>query len=81
MDLLSQETREQLHVAHRVGAVGLEIVLSTAVGWFGGGWLDAQLGTGPWLQYFGLLCGVIAGFRGLYYVARFARSQEEEVVS
>ena len=68
--LLGKENRKQLKIASRVGAVGIELVLAVAVGWYGGRWLDAELGSTPYLAYFGVLCGIIAGFRGLAYLVR-----------
>ena len=53
-------------------------MLSTAVGWYGGGWIDGQLGTEPYVAWFGLLCGVIAGFRGLWYVGKLAKKMNGE---
>ena len=40
-------------VAGTAGALGLEILLALAVGWFGGQWLDRKLGTAPWFQWVG----------------------------
>lgn len=70
MPLLDPDSRKQLKIANRVGAVGIEIVLATAIGWFGGRWLDGALGTTPYLAYVGVVLGVIAGFRGLAYLVR-----------
>lgn len=70
MPLLDRESRQQLKTAHRVGAVGIELVLATLVGWYGGRYLDGLLETTPYLGYVGFVLGVVAGFRGLAYLVR-----------
>lgn len=70
MSLLGPDGRKQLKLASRVSAVGLELVLGTCLGYFGGRWLDGALGTAPWLTYVGLVLGVAAGFKGLWYFVR-----------
>ena len=61
---------KQLKQFARVGAVGIELALSTVIGMLGGQWLDSKLSTAPWLTIFGLLLGVVAGFRSLIRAAR-----------
>ncbi|MCB9709319.1 MAG: AtpZ/AtpI family protein [Myxococcales bacterium] len=70
MPLIGPENREQLKTAMRVSAVGIELALSVAVGYFGGRWLDNQLGVSPYLRISGLILGVIAGFHSLYRLTR-----------
>ena len=70
MSLLGTEGREQMKVAGRVSAVGIELALATMLGYFGGRWLDDRLGTTPWFGFLGLALGLVAGFRGLYRIAR-----------
>ncbi len=50
--------------------IGIEMAVSVAVGGLFGWWLDEKLGTDPWLFLFWLLCGVAAGFRSLYKMAK-----------
>src|SRR5215510_2262374 len=59
------------------GTVGLELVLSILVGFFGGRWLDGKLGTHGWLTMIGFLLGTFAGFRGLYRAAVKMRKETE----
>lgn len=50
--------------------VGIQLVLSTFVGFGMGYFLDKFLGTSPWLTGVFLILGIIAGFRELLRVAR-----------
>ena len=70
MSLLGPEGRKQLKLASRVGAVGFELALAICVGYFGGRWLDEHWDTKPYLMYLGFICGLIAGFKGLYDLAK-----------
>jgi F0F1-type ATP synthase assembly protein I len=62
--------KQQLKLATRVSAVGIEIVLAVLVGYFGGRWLDRHLDTTPYLAYLGLACGLFAGFKSLWTIGR-----------
>ncbi len=59
------------------GTVGLDLVLSILVGFFGGRWLDGKLGTQGWLTLIGFVLGTIAGFRSLYGAAVKMRKETE----
>ena len=50
--------------------VGIQLVLSTFVGFGMGYFLDKFLGTSPWLTAIFLILGIVAGFRELLRVAR-----------
>jgi ATP synthase protein I len=50
--------------------VGIQLVLSTFVGFGMGYFLDRFLGTFPWLTVVFLILGIVAGFRELLRVAR-----------
>jgi ATP synthase protein I len=69
MGFLPPEGRKQLRQATKVGAIGLELGLAVLVGYFGGRWIDTQLGSTPWFMYIGFVCGVLAGFKSLYRIA------------
>jgi F0F1-type ATP synthase assembly protein I len=54
----------------RFSTVGLELGLAVIIGLLVGQWLDARLGTEPWLLLLFLLFGMVAGFRSVYRLAR-----------
>jgi F0F1-type ATP synthase assembly protein I len=68
--VLGPDSGKQLKVFARIGALGIELALSTVLGLLGGRWLDSKLSTAPYLTVVGLLLGVTAGFRSLYKTAR-----------
>lgn len=68
--MLGRDGGKQLKQAVRLGSVGIELAVSTVVGWLVGHWLDGKLSTKPWLGIAFLLLGVIAGFRSLFLTAR-----------
>lgn len=70
MPLFGPEEKKQLKLASRVSAVGIEMVLAVVVGYFGGRWLDGQLGTDPYLTYTGFVIGLFASFKALWTIAR-----------
>ncbi len=68
--MANSERSKQLKTYARVGALGIELALSTVIGLLGGQWLDGKLGTEPWLSIVGLVLGVAAGFKSLYETAK-----------
>jgi F0F1-type ATP synthase assembly protein I len=74
MWLLKSADSEQLKIAGRVGTIGIELGLALAVGYFGGRWLDGQLGTTPWLTWVGVVLGLAAGGKSLYQLTRKTRA-------
>jgi ATP synthase protein I len=70
MSIFGPEQREQLKIAGRVGAVGIEMAVATLLGYWGGGWLDGKLETAPTLTLVGVVLGILAGFKGLIDLAR-----------
>lgn len=48
------------------GTLGLEIVLSVMIGFFGGRWLDAKLGATPWLSLVGFAVGCAAAGKAIH---------------
>ena len=76
--LHGSQGKKQLAALGGVGLVGIEMGISIAVGFLGGRWLDGKLGTEPWLAWIGFACGVLAGFRALFRVARREQKRLEE---
>jgi F0F1-type ATP synthase assembly protein I len=64
--VLGPEGSKQLKAFARLGAVGMELAVSTVLGLLGGRWLDQKLSTEPFLTIVGLLLGVAAGFVSLF---------------
>ncbi|MCP4752172.1 MAG: AtpZ/AtpI family protein [Proteobacteria bacterium] len=58
--------------------IGIEMALAVVVGALFGNWLDGKLGTEPWMFIFWLLCGVFAGFRSLYRMAKKIMKETKE---
>ena len=54
----------------RYGSVGIELLASMALGYYGGRWLDHKLGTHGWLTWIGFAVGIYAGFRSLFMTAK-----------
>jgi F0F1-type ATP synthase assembly protein I len=62
----------------RYGTVGLELVLSILIGFFGGQWLDKRYGGGKgWLTMLGFAVGCYAGFRGIYKAYRVMQREAD----
>jgi ATP synthase protein I len=62
--------------AGTTGAVGIEIAVAIAIGYFGGNYLDHKFGTQPWLMYLGILAGAGAAIKALVRVTRAYRRDE-----
>lgn len=77
MSLIGPEGRRQLQLAARFATAGLELAIAIVVGYFGGGFLDDWLGTGPYLSYVGLVLGIVAGFRNLFQLAKTAQKNAD----
>jgi len=61
-----------------VSIVGIQFPVAIGLGFFFGRWLDAQLGTHPWLTAVFSLFGIAAGFVNLFRItAQAGRAAEE----
>jgi ATP synthase protein I len=62
-------------VSYSAGTVelGVSVVVGIAIGYT----LDRFFDTAPWLTLFWLVCGVIAGFRSLFRVAKRLERESE----
>ena len=62
-----------------VSIVGIQFPVAIALGYFFGRWLDAQLGTHPWLTGIFSLFGIAAGFVNLFRITAQAGRAEEQM--
>jgi ATP synthase protein I len=62
-----------------VSIVGIQFPVAIALGFFFGRWLDAQLGTHPWLTAVFSFFGIAAGFVNLFRITAQAGRAEEEM--
>ena len=60
----------------RYGSLGIELILSMAIGYYGGRWLDGRLGT-HWIAALGFIVGVYAGFRQIFRAAKLLQAEAE----
>ncbi len=58
--------------------VGITMVITTVVGYFGGTWLDGKFGTEPAFTAVGVLFGAAAGFVQLFRVAGGPRQSDRD---
>jgi ATP synthase protein I len=65
----SQTDRQWIRQLGVLSGVGLTLVISTVLGFWGGRVLDRWLGTAPWLMLVGLLLGIASGFVNLFRAA------------
>jgi F0F1-type ATP synthase assembly protein I len=70
---IDPDIKNSWRIAGSAGAIGIEIVLAIAIGYFGGHALDNKLGTRPWLTCFGLVVGIGAAIKALVRVTRESR--------
>ncbi|HHH31728.1 MAG TPA: AtpZ/AtpI family protein [Polyangiaceae bacterium] len=70
LNRLGPEGRKQLKESGGAAALGIEMGLAVALGYFMGHWLDGRFETTPYLTYFGLFIGLAAAFKGIYRVSR-----------
>jgi F0F1-type ATP synthase assembly protein I len=57
-------------LAGETGAVGLEIAVAIAIGYFGGLYLDNRFHSTPWLKWIGFGAGIGAAIKALIRVTR-----------
>lgn len=58
--------RQLLYALGLVAQIGLVIVISAGLGWWGGAYLDQRLGSGYVWSVIGMLLGVVSGFIAVY---------------
>ena len=57
---------QPLHDLGRYGTVGLEIIVSLALGYYAGRWVDEKIGGGGWVTGAGALFGLVLGVYSLW---------------
>jgi ATP synthase protein I len=55
----------------RYGSVGIELIVSMGLGYYGGRAIDTRVGAGGWVTFIGFLLGVAVGFRSIFAAARY----------
>ena len=62
----------------RYGTVGFDLILSMAVGFYGGRYLDTHyFGSKGWATAIGSILGIAAGFRNLFRAAKLMEKQAD----
>jgi F0F1-type ATP synthase assembly protein I len=73
-------TRQDLRAVGRYGTVGIELVLSIAIGYLGGHWIDGKVGGGRgWITLAGVVVGFYAGCRAVWKAAKSAQRDMERL--
>jgi hypothetical protein len=62
----------------RYGTVGLELLVSMALGYYGGRWLDARLGAGGWVTGVCSFFGVMVGFYSIWKASQTMQRDVEQ---
>lgn len=75
MEFMKDETKQYVRQLAKASAVGFSVAFAIFIGVGIGFWLDAQVGTWPWLTIIFMIFGIIAGFKNYY---RFAKRQQQE---
>jgi ATP synthase protein I len=61
-----------LQLLGQLSTIGMSFVFALVIGFGTGYWLDLQLGTKPWLTFFGFFLGVAAGVLNVYRVMKLS---------
>ncbi len=60
----------------RYGTVGLELIVSMALGYYGGRWVDTKVGGHGWVTAAGAVLGIAVGF---YSIWRASQTMDRDV--
>jgi len=73
-----QKRGDFIRLAGMASTVGINMVMSTCVGFALGYWvLDKYLGTAPWFTILMTALGIFAGFKYLFKIAKNAEERDE----
>jgi F0F1-type ATP synthase assembly protein I len=76
---IDPDAKNMWRIAGLTGAVGIEVAMAIAIGYFGGAWLDRKLGTAPVMSIIGFVAGIGAAIKALVRVTRdYQRKLKEE---
>jgi len=71
------DAKNLLQKASSYSYLGIFMGVAVLIGFLGGRWLDTRFHTQPFLMLGGLACGIGAGFRELYRLARRGMRDEQ----
>ena len=66
---MPQDNGRWIRKAGQASSIGLVMVISIAIGYFFGSWLDRVFDTSPWLMLVFTLMGIVAGFIQMIRIA------------
>jgi ATP synthase protein I len=66
---MSQDNGRWIRKAGLASSIGLVMVISIAIGYFFGSWLDRVFRTSPWLMLVFTIMGIVAGFVQMIRIA------------
>jgi F0F1-type ATP synthase assembly protein I len=67
---MMSRSRKPWRAYGRYGSIGIELVLSIGLGYYGGAWLDTHFHTKGWFAGAGFFLGCYAGFKALWVAAK-----------
>ena len=71
--MFNKSDANMLRTAYELSAGLLSFVVALGLGWWVGQWLDARMGTGPWLTILFVAFGFAAGVLNVYRtISRFS---------
>jgi ATP synthase protein I len=67
---MREDQRKWARKAGLASSIGLVLVVSTAIGFAFGWWLDGKLGTDPWFTLLLTILGMVAGFVEVFRIVK-----------
>ena len=75
---MKDEKRNLLRWISTLGTIGINLVVTTIIGFFIGYYLDKLLGTKPWLMFVFLIIGIFTGFWNMLRILNKVIKEEEK---
>jgi ATP synthase protein I len=63
---MPDDKRKDVSALYELATLGFVFPIATAIGFFGGRWLDGVFHTRPWITIAGTVIGIAAGFANLF---------------